>query len=537
MLSVFTRARAEAVDVKGWPVGPSRRDFIREMLGLAVLGACRPRQTWQGQFVDPSMALGHQLRDTAPQQPNGEQQARVVILGGGIAGLTAGWRLLRRGFGDFVLLELEDRPGGTALGETSAVTGYPWAAHYVPCPNASNIELLELLTEVGAVHGYGPKGEPLFAEEHRVAAPKERVFFQGAWHSGLYPRALATESDLLQYQRFYRLVDQLSQARDADGRRAFAVPVAASSDASKWVALDQYSMAQWLEQQGFDSPLLYQYVAYACRDDFGTEPTETSAWYGLHYFAARADAGDAADFLTWPDGNGFLVRHLAEKLGTRVKTGVLATQVRPRDDGRLEVWTQNTKIVAERVIFALPAYLLRILNLPGVVQPSVSYAPWLVANVHLRQRPEYPGAETAWDNVIWGSRSLGYVVANHRDGPATGPSIWTWYLPLTGDPKTERKRLHELSWAEAAQLPLAELSHCHRDFERYVSRIDVRRWGHGMIRPVVGTATDPERKRRASPVGGVHFAHTDLSGVALFEEAFFHGNRAALEVLAALRAP
>jgi len=32
--------------------------------------------------------------------------------------------------------------------------------------------------------------------------------------------------------------------------------------------------------------------------------------------------------------------------------------------------------------------------------------------------------------------------------------------------------------------------------------------------------------------GHEHFAHSDLSGVALFEEAFYHGLRAAEEILA-----
>ena len=35
----------------------------------------------------------------------------------------------------------------------------------------------------------------------------------------------------------------------------------------------------------------------------------------------------------------------------------------------------------------------------------------------------------------------------------------------------------------------------------------------------------------AEPVGRVHFAHTDLSGLSLFEEASWHGVRAAEEVL------
>ena len=60
------------------------------------------------------------------------------------------------------------------------------------------------------------------------------------------------------------------------------------------------------------------------------------------------------------------------------------------------------------------------------------------------------------------------------------------------------------------------------------------RWGHAMVRPEPGLLWDPEFLALSRPFGGVHFAHTELSGLALFEEAQDHGLRAAEEVLAAL---
>ena len=42
-----------------------------------------------------------------------------------------------------------------------------------------------------------------------------------------------------------------------------------------------------------------------------------------------------------------------------------------------------------------------------------------------------------------------------------------------------------------------------------------------------------EREKAMKPYRNIHFAHTDLSGVALFEEAFYHGLRAAGEILTA----
>ena len=47
----------------------------------------------------------------------------------------------------------------------------------------------------------------------------------------------------------------------------------------------------------------------------------------------------------------------------------------------------------------------------------------------------------------------------------------------------------------------------------------------------------PERLRAHVPLGDVHFAHTDLSGLPLLEEAQYHGIRAAEEILARRRIP
>jgi hypothetical protein len=63
------------------------------------------------------------------------------------------------------------------------------------------------------------------------------------------------------------------------------------------------------------------------------------------------------------------------------------------------------------------------------------------------------------------------------------------------------------------------------------------RWGHAMIRPRPGFVWGGARAAAARPYRGVYFANADLSGVGLFEEAFYHGVRAAEEVLAAREIP
>src|SRR5229473_2810586 len=98
----------------------TRRDVLAAFLGIpAALAACRKHSTQrlpEGEIVGASDAIGHRIRDGVSILPSRDQWQRVgvVIVGGGVAGLSAAWRLLKAGFDDFVLLELEQAPGGTA---------------------------------------------------------------------------------------------------------------------------------------------------------------------------------------------------------------------------------------------------------------------------------------------------------------------------------------------------------------------------------------------------------------------------------------
>src|SRR5207248_2573808 len=123
-----------------WRDEPTRRDILAAFLGvpLALSTGCSRKQPPlpDGKIVGPSEGLAHKLRDGYRPRPDAEHwfKKSVVIVGGGIAGLSAAWRLLRAGFDDFVLLELEPKPGGTSRYDTSPVTCYPWGAHYLPVP-------------------------------------------------------------------------------------------------------------------------------------------------------------------------------------------------------------------------------------------------------------------------------------------------------------------------------------------------------------------------------------------------------------------
>ncbi len=80
---------------------------------------------------------------------------------------------------------------------------------------------------------------------------------------------------------------------------------------------------------------------------------------------------------------------------------------------------------------------------------------------------------------------------------------------------------------------LADLSPAHPNLRELVERLDVMRWGHAMVRPKPGFLWGESRRKASAPYRRIHFAGADLSGLPLFEEALYHGVRAAEEVLAA----
>lgn len=498
----------------------SRREFIASSgaIAAAALVGCAPKtdRPLAGGFVDDGGARGHRLRDRAGfPAPRRTERLPVLVVGAGIAGLSAAWWLHRRGMRDFVVLEMEDEAGGNARWGENEVSAFPWAAHYVPVPGPRAARVRELFAELGVLRG-GAWEETMLA-----FSPQERVFRWGRWNEGLEETLADGPADRAELARFGEEVERLRASGE------FTIP---SSLGRRPSALDGVSFARWLDGRGFRSPALRWYADYACRDDYGARAADTSAWAGIHYFAAREGETDAP--LTWPEGNGWIVRRLLERLGVHVRTGEMVHRVERRGTGA-RVLAGDAEYLADAVVFAAPSFLAPRL-VEGAPPVDFAYSPWLVANLTLDRLPEERGAPLAWDNVLYDSPALGYVVADHQSMRTHRErSVWTYYWALAdGAPRDARATLLRRSWREWADAILADLSRAHPDLRRCVSRVDVMRMGHAMVRPTPGFLASPARRALAEADGPVFYAHSDLSGLSLFEEAQDLGVSAAERVLA-----
>ena len=500
-----------------------------------------------GDLQGPDMALGHALRDGGLPHPSEEKRIGIAIIGAGIGGLSAAWQLARQGVSDIHLFELESAAGGNARAGENAITPYPLGAHYLPLPGPEATHLRTLLADLGVLQGDPLAAVPTYDERYLVHAPQERLYHGGLWHEGLIPRHGASRRDSEQMQRFEEAIAGFKTMRGSDGGRAFAIPSLVAGQHAVSSALDGVSMQDWMRSQGFDSGLLEWTVNYGCRDDYGALARDVSAWAGIHYFASRigtARNADAHSVLTWPQGNGWLVARMLAWLATRgvppVQTAALCSRVETaRGHALIDIYhaaeKRSVRYRAERVIWAAPAFALARAwaNPPAgfaAAAAAIHTSPWLVANLTLDAAPEDAGpAALAWDNVLYDSHALGYVVATHQKIQVRpGPTVLTYYLPLAHmAPAQARARLASAPWREWAMPILDELSKPHPGLRARLQRLDLWRWPHAMPRPTPGFRALPIRHMLARTDGPLLFAHSDLSGLPLFEEAHFAGVRAA----------
>ncbi len=521
----------------------TRRNFLQSC-GVLGLSACarggRDRDyTVPGRIAGGWSDRGHLLREpyTTASEPQQTIRCDTVIVGGGVSGLAAADALQRAGRHDFIICELGDEAGGNAISGAAAASRYPWGAHYVPIIDPDDEPLRDFFARAGIIRELRADGMPVYEETMLCSDPDERLWIHGLWQEGFVPNVGVATHDLAEAQRFLASVEVLRTAIGEDGKPAFALPLERSSADPRFRDLDAMIFTDYLERQGYTSPPLRWYLDYCCRDDFGVFAGRISAWAGLHYFAARrgrAANASHSDVVTWPEGNGFLVRALTAGLGTRLKRAVLARRVTVAG-GRALVDAvdrngQTLRIEADAALLAVPNHVLRhLVDDTAAIGRAVAHTPWVVANVTLSIRPGGDGAPLSWDNVVYRSRMLGYVVADHQSlGPPGDAMIITYYWPLNHLPEAEARRwAQRRAHADWCADFLGELYLIHPEVRGHVENLDVWIWGHGMSAPEPGYCWGPDRSARLAARPPLYFCHTDQSGMSIFEEAFSLGNRAA----------
>ncbi|WP_020655180.1 NAD(P)-binding protein [Massilia niastensis] len=491
----------------------------------------------------PGRVEGHVLRDRTQLPPPAEViDTDVAILGSGIAGLSAAWKLDRLGRRDFLLFDGPEAFGnaaGSGFGEFACPTG----AHYLPLPGPESAHVREMLLDLGVIRRDAMAARPYYDERYILHGPGERLLLDGRWHDGLLPVEGASADELAQQRRFFAHMERLRRQAGADGRRGFVFPSVLSSNDAAFAELDRLSFAQWLEREGYRAPGLRWYLDYCCRDDYGAAADRVSAWAGVHYFAGRWGEAANADenaLLTWPGGLAPLAEALAARAAGRRRAGTAAS-VRVKD-GRAEALCftleggkpRSFLVRARRMVCAMPLFVAaRVVEGIGELGFDAgshlpAYAPWMVSNFLMRDFPRELGeAPLSWDNVVHGGQGLGYVVSTHQDLRVRPPAktVFTAYMALSQrTPRDARRWLQEAGAEELLALASADLKQAYGwTLAPCVERVDITVRAHAMAIPQPGFRANAGLRALREADGPLLFAHGDLSGFSVFEEAAWWG--------------
>ncbi|MBG6187038.1 NAD(P)-binding protein [Flavobacterium sp. CAN_S2] len=518
----------------------SRRFFLKgiaaSLLVIPFLQSCQEKViTLLIRLSGTNHILGHRLRVKNFPKPSSQIHIPYLIVGGGISGLSAARQFSKKGINDFLLVELESHLGGNSSNGENKYSKFPLGAHYLPLPNKQDAALLQFLEEEQIIIGYDSKGFPKFDEEQLTFAPDERLFYKNNWQEGLVPKTGNAAEEDFQFKKFFLKMDAFRTGKGVDGKYFFDIPLSLSSSEATIRAFDAITMQQWFEKEGFNSKPLFDYIDYCCRDDFGLGISYVSAWAGIHYFAARkqdSTQDNKDNVLTWPEGNARLAHHLQKYAENKTLKNHLVYEVKSIDGKVVStVFDADKKltieIIADRVIMATPQFVNQyLIRNRKIMTQNFHYAPWLLATLVVSDLADNGSYPLCWDNVIYGANGLGYIYDQHQSlQQVQSKKVITYYYSFSSsDIKKSRKDLYQKKSTYWKQLVFDDLKIAHPNIESVTEEINIHLLGHGMISPVPGFIFGKHKKEASQNIEGkIFFAHSDLSGISIFEEAFHQG--------------
>ena len=487
--------------------------------------------------------LGHRLWVKDFPKPTSQIHIPYLIVGGGISGLSAARQFHKKGISDFLVLELEGHLGGNSSNGENQYSKFPLGAHYLPLPNFKDKELLQFLEEEKIILGYDQKGFPVFDELQLSFAPDERLFYKNNWQDGVVPKEGNSKNEDLEFQRFFKLMDTFREGKGNDGKYLFDIPLHLSSEDIATRNLDKITMKEWFETNNFTREPLFNYIDYCCKDDFGLGIHYVSAWAGIHYFAGRkqdASSDKKESVLTWPEGNARLASHLKKYTDQKTLKNHLVYEVKVENNKAVakafdDVKKVSVEIIADKVIMATPQFVNQyLIKDRKEFTKEFHYTPWLLATLTVTDLADNFSFPLSWDNVIYDAKGLGYVYDQHQSlNQIQARKVITYYYSFSSsDLKKSRKELYKKNKEYWKQFVFDDLKIAHPDIEDFTEQMEVFLLGHGMVSPAPDFIFGEAKKQASKNIEHkIFFAHTDLSGISIFEEAFHHGINVVNQIL------
>ena len=449
-----------------------------------------------------------------------EGRYEAVIVGGGIAGLTAGWTLRDR---KILVLEATDRVGGRMRSEPRGPYWLNLGAHLFGGPGTL---MDQLVKETGL-------------ETRRIPGNRMGLAFRGRVVASGRPETYPFRLPLSWGARlsFVRAGLRLRTAAQEHIRAVRPRPgeTAAERRARVLAHRDDQTFAAYLGDLHPDVAAIFRAIA----ERVTAEPEQISAGCGAALFAlvwGDDQTGSARNLI---GGSELLPQALAHRLGERVLTGATVEEVAPHADGvRVRFVRQGTPVdvSADYAIVATPSYVTSriIRGLPrdaAEALASIPYGPF-ICGAFLTEEP----GPMPWDHiyavaVVDKSFNMLFNHANPLRTPDKREPGGSLMVYAGGD---RGKRLLPLSNDEIRALFLRDLHDLFPATRGIVREVLIQRWEHAIPYAPPGRARiQPVLSR---PLGRVFLAGDYLEFPEM-EAAAATGLEAAQQVRRRLGAP
>jgi len=474
-------------------------------------------------FLGESCAQCHaQFRDKSAQRPpileppQVSQLYDVIIVGGGIGGLTAAYYLKDT---RVLVLEKEDKVGGKVRQETWGKSTYPVAAGYM----AEEYGIIQTLFNELGLHG-----APVQYPFNSLYTPSGKII-SDPFGKGLrqYPASASTKKTIRKMMR------GMSAIMDKSDLGEMPPMPKADEISKKHRALDNVSFYDYMQRHYGKE--IARFADDYCESVFGIGAKNVSAFAGLIFFAA--DFSNAQN-VTWNGGPGIVAETLANRVGgEHIETGALVTSVYQDENYTWVTYKkdgQTYTLPSKTVIMAVPSFVAKqiIVELPDWKKRALSqvryssYALGIIALSEVVYNGSYDlwsGLNTVFTDLVvseWGQQPI----ANPT--PDTPAQILHAYIPL-GE-KDGREELLTTSDEEMSTRIANDLERLFPGAKSKIHGIRIIRWGHAMPIDYPGYLTQT-RLEIAKPIGRIFFAGVDTE-MPCIEGAISSGHRAASEV-------
>ena len=397
-----------------------RRIFLKLSGSLLLsLNGCylSNKQQVKGDYdlgISADMEVGHTLMQAQNFPRQKIQNIQTLIVGGGIAGVTAAYQLKDK---PFMLCELSKGLGGSSSGFYYQGIPICQGAHYdLNYPNYFGEDLMHFLKELDVI---------VFNPATKYWDFKEQQFIIEDEISGQSKVGNQYRDDVLygieQSDVFLNLMSQF--------HGKMLLPTRLIDRGLSY--LNKVSFKTFLEKHFQPKKPIIQAINYQMLDDFGATYDQVSALAGVYYYASRPYWGKEERVFSPPQGNYYFIEKMLQKIPqNQIHLEHLVYKIQKVKEGQSRFQIEVVDVLKQQIFAnqlvkefkAKTGDLCRAktrfeIVLPRQLIPDDSrvtysiqnqYAPWLVINFVLKQQIF---EEAYWQNEVLGENHnfLGFV--------------------------------------------------------------------------------------------------------------------------------